>query len=111
MAAGKYDFIIEQGATFTRQITWQDSSGVGIDLTGFSLSGKIRRKYTDTTALTSFTMTIIDANSGIFSFSLTALETSILQASECVYDIEANTGSTVYRVLEGKCTITPEATK
>jgi len=121
MAAGRYDFTIEQGATLTRQVTWQDSVGSPIDLTGYTISGKIKRKTSDVQALVSFTITVTNAALGQFTFSLTASQTATLPVKhgldgqkeilECVYDIEAVTGSTVYRILEGVCSISPEVTK
>lgn len=117
MAAGKYDFIIEQGATFTRNVVWKDSSGVAVNLDGYTISGKIRRKPSDSSELVSFTCTITNASNGAFTFSLTASQTASLPVKangenlECVYDIEASTGATVYRLLNGVCTISAEVTK
>jgi hypothetical protein len=34
MTAGRYDFIIEQGATFRKVFRWQQSNGDPVDLTG-----------------------------------------------------------------------------
>jgi len=34
MTAGKYDFTIEQGATFRKVFRWQQSNGYPVDLTG-----------------------------------------------------------------------------
>lgn len=117
MAAGRYDFVIEQGATFTRNVVWKDSSGTPINLSGYSIAGKIKRKPTDANALASFTCTITNASGGAFSFSLTATQTASLPTStgkedlQCYYDIEATTGSTVYRLLSGICSISPEVTR
>lgn len=36
MAAGKYNFTIEQGAKFSRVLTWKDSAGNLINLTGYT---------------------------------------------------------------------------
>lgn len=123
MAAGRYDFTIEKGATFTRTVIWKDSSGVGINLTGYTLSGKIRRYPQDSKELISFTF--VAANQGTdpgqFVFSLTAAQTSALpfsnsssaekQLLDCSYDIEALNGATVYRILEGVVSISPEVTR
>lgn len=121
MAAGRYDTTIEQGATFSRQVTWQSQDGSAINLTGYTLSGKIRKKASDAKELISFTCTIVNASSGIFTFSLTAAETSGLPSAygetadkellPCVYDIEASIGSTVYRILEGIINISPQVTR
>lgn len=121
MAAGRYDFTIEQGATLTRSVTWQDSTGAAIDLTAYTISGKIKRKTSDAQALVALTITVTNAAAGQFTFSLTAAQTALLPVKhgldgqkellECVYDIEAVTGSTVYRILEGVCSISPEVNK
>lgn len=121
MAAGRYDLTIEQGATFSRQVTWQNEDGSAVNLTGYSIAGKIRKKTSDNQPIISFTCTITNASSGIFTFSLTATETNSLpvrhgetaekQLLECVYDIEATVGSTVYRILEGIAYISPQVTK
>lgn len=42
MSAGIYDTIIEQGATFSRVFTYQDSAGAGINLAGFSGRMQVR---------------------------------------------------------------------
>ena len=123
MLAATYDFTIEQGATFSRVITWKDSAGVGINLTGYTITGKIKRKTSDATALATFTATLANqtTNPGQFTLSLTSTQTGALPTAtgptaqkvllECVYDIEASQGSTVYRLLEGVVSISPEATR
>lgn len=121
MAAGRYDITIEQGATFSLACTWKDSTGAAINLTGYTLAGKIRRKASDVNAVASFTVAVTVAASGTFSISMTAANTSLLPTSpqltaekqtlDLCYDIEATNGSTVYRVLEGLCKISPQVTK
>lgn len=122
MSAGRYDTIIEQGATFSRTITWKDSSGAGIDLSNYTIAGKIKKKVSDKTALVSFTVT--EANQGTypgkFTISLTATQTSDLpviysqdgskQYLELYYDIEATSGAEVTRILEGILHNSPEVT-
>lgn len=121
MASGRYDTIIEQGATFTRQITWQNKDGTPIDITGYSFSGKIRKTASDNKVIASFTFTTVNAANGIFKFSLTPAETSLLPSAfsssaeksllKCSYDIEASIGSNVYRILEGVISISQEVTR
>jgi hypothetical protein len=123
MAAATYNFTIEQGATFSKVITWKDSTGAGINLTGYTITGKIKRKTSDSNALATFTATLANqgASPGQFTLSLTATQTGLLPTAvggsaekvllECVYDVEATTGSTVTRLLEGIVSISPEATR
>jgi hypothetical protein len=123
VAAGRYDTVIEQGATFSRTITWQDSTGAGVNLTGYTVAGKVKAKVSDKAALYSFTVAIANqgTNPGQFTISLTATQTASLPIKynadgskgelSLYYDIEATTGSTVYRVLEGILSNSPEVTK
>lgn len=122
MSAGKYDFTIEQGATFSLQVTWKDSTGTPINLTGYTISGKLKKKVTDSASLASFTCTPANQGTspGVFTISLSATTTSSLPVFKgvtsdkekftCVYDIQAQTGSTVYRLLEGVASVSPRVT-
>lgn len=122
MAAGNHDFLIEAGTTWSAVIDWQDSAGVGIDLTTRTITGKIKRKVLDPLEVVSFTVTKADqgTNPGRFTISLTATETSKLPAkqtqdgkkdvSELSYDIESLNGSVVDRILEGIVRTTPQVT-
>jgi len=123
MGAANYNFTIEQGATFSKVITWKDSAGAGINLTGYTISGKVKRKTSDQTALATFTASLANqgTNPGQFTISLTAVQTATLPTAtgpsaekvllQCVYDIEASISGTVYRLLEGIASISPEATR
>lgn len=61
--AGFYAFKIDQGASTSRVLTWQDENGNPIDLTGFSASMQIR----ETKGLTNPVLLTLDdgANGGI----------------------------------------------
>ena len=123
MSAGIYNTDIEQGATWSRVITWKDSSGVGINLTGYSVSGKVKLRISDKKELTTFTVVISNqtTNPGQFTVSLSAATTASFpykytengsrEVLELQYDIEATIGSTVYRILQGVLSEDPEATK
>ena len=123
MAAGRYDTVIEQGATFTRTATWKDSAGVGINLTGYTVSGKLKRKVSDKVELASFTVTIANQGTfpGKFTFALSATQTALLpnspsqsgdkQPLNLYYDIEASLSGVVTRLIEGILSLTPEVTK
>lgn len=123
MSAGRYDFLIEEGATFTRTITWQDSAGAGITLTGKTVAAKLRAKTSDNKEIVSFTCTVANQGTypGRFTLSLTATQTAALPTAfarsankeilELAYDIEITSGSEVYRLLEGIASISPEVTR
>lgn len=122
MSAGRYDTVVEQGATFSRTCTWKDSLGVGINLTSYTLTGKVKKRVTDSNEIVSFTITKADQSSfpGKFTISLTASQTGALPIKQqsgdfkellnLYYDIEADSGSSVSRILEGLLGVSPQVT-
>jgi hypothetical protein len=45
MPAARKDFYAEQGATFSRTLTWRDAAGALVDLTGYSAKMQVRAAY------------------------------------------------------------------
>jgi hypothetical protein len=122
MAGASYDIEIDQGATFSRQVTIQDSNSVAIDITGSTFAGQIRKSASDGTVVATFTCAIVTAASGIMSFSLTAAQTAAIttipsQAADrkptvYAYDVEwTKADASVVRLLEGLCSVSPEVTR
>ena len=48
MAAGKYSFILEQGATINFEVQYKDSNNLPIDLSGYSGRMQFRDSFADT---------------------------------------------------------------
>lgn len=124
MAAGILNLIIEQGSDFIQVLTITDSADSLIDLTGYTFAGKIRKKYSDSTVIKSFTFTILDQTShkGEVRMSLTAAETASIAAdnvedykrpfTKFIYDVEmTDTGPTTSRIMEGTIDFSPEVTR
>ena len=115
MPAGQYDITCDQGATFSRVITWKNSNGTPIDLTNYTARMQVRSNYPSNTVILSLTT----ENSGIalggvlgtITLAATATATAAIAANEYVYDLELITGSNVTRVVEGSFTVTPEVTR
>lgn len=82
------------------------------DLTDYSARSMIRKKFVDADPVASFTTTI-DVVEGSIRLSLTATETAAIPAGNYVYDVEIYTDADaiVRRVVKGKITVDPEATK
>ena len=114
MAAGIYNFRIEQGATTDFEIVYKDSNGTPVDLTGYTASAKMAKGYASTRTRTIITTSInSDPTTGVIVLSLTADQTNNLDAAaRYVYDIEITrtSDSTVTRVIEGIITISPSVT-
>ena len=111
MAAGKYDFTLEQGATFSREITVQDS-GSAMNLTGYTPRMQMRSTHDSSTIALTFTATVSNAAQGKISLTATDTLTSAVEEGIYVYDLEIESGGgTVTRLMEGSVTVTPEVTR
>ena len=111
MAAGTYNFVLDQGATFTRQLTVKDD-GTVMNLTGYSVASKMRSTHDSGTVVGTFTCTISNATGGIITMSMTSTTTGGIEEGIYVYDLEMTSGGgTVTRLMEGTVTVNPEVTR
>ena len=111
MSAGTYNFILEQGATFNRQLTVKDDGSV-MDLTGYSVASKMRSTHDSSTVVGTFTCTISNATGGIITMSMTNSTTGAIEEGIYVYDLEMTSGGgVVTRLMEGTVTVNPEVTR
>lgn len=122
MAAAVVDLYIEQGATFTRTLTLTGpaSAYTPVDLTGYTARGMIKSTAQDTSAVASFTCTIDDPTTGKITLLLDAETTASISAlgnryssyTKYTYDVEIESADgLVYRILNGKISVSPEVTK
>ena len=123
MSAGKYSFIIEQGATTDFEVQYKDSSGNSVDLSGYCAAMQIRNAKNGTTLYATLTSSVGDtytkAASGSFlSLSGSNLTTPLSSGSigiyighavtndfifnEAYYDLEITSGSIRTRLIEGQ---------
>ena len=130
--ATSYDLNITQGSTFNVRLTTKDSNGSALNLSGYSVSGYIRNKYSDNTYLLDMDPTIVSGHaaahdpndplktdaiwSGLIDVNIAATGTAALPINQSIYDIEVylnpnnmNTTS-VFKILHGKANIHPEST-
>lgn len=107
--ATKANLVIDQGSTFSTDLSLTDENGDALQLSGYSANSQLRKWYTSTNAV-SFS-TSINVDSGVISLSLSDTQTSSLTAGRYVYDVEISDGLTVSRVVEGIITVTPNVTR
>ena len=114
MTSNVYNFTINQGETFSKLITWRDSAGALINLTGYTARMDLRRKPTDTSASLSLTTAnsriVLGGALGTITLSISATDTAGL-TGVYVYDLELVNGSNVKRLLQGQIQIDLEVTK
>lgn len=123
MTAGRYDkLVIEQGATLDVPITLENPVGTEWDVTGFAFRAKVRGAYSDAAALLTLDVIVDDAAAGELRLYAAASATAEMPIGDlpqgfypAVWDLEMVEAPTatgkVWRLLEGKCKIKPEATK
>ena len=104
---------IDQGATFSSDVTVKDANNNAFDLTGYTASAKMAKGFSSTRTRTSMTCTIsTPATTGVVTLALTADQTSQLEEGRYVYDLEIlqTSSSTITRVIEGIITVRPQVT-
>jgi len=107
--ATKANLVIDQGATFSTDLTITDQNGDVINLSGYVANSQVRRWYTSSNAVTFNTS--INTASGTITLSLDANTTLAMWPGRYVYDVDINNGVTVSRVVEGIVTVTPTVTR
>ena len=123
MAAASYDITIEQGSTFSKQLTYKVNT-VGVNLSTAVISGMIRKYYDDTVPLVSFTITAVTLASGIFKIELSDTQTALLDGTNLPIHLAPNTvkigfydivvelsSNDVRRIMQGVVYLSLEATK
>ena len=134
MAAGRYSFVIEQGATTDFEVAYNDSTGTPVDLTGYQARMQIRSNYGSSGTLYLTLSSSLDScgmglnlsgsqtstgypkplSSGSIGVYITGYSSSFLNFNEAYYDLELISGSghcaTVTRLIEGKIQLSKEVT-
>jgi hypothetical protein len=125
MPAGRYNLLIEQGATFEIELQYKDSNGVAVDLSGYSGRLQIRPSIGSPTAYLCLSSSLNADGTGLnFSGSngttpptsgsigvyISAATSSMLTFNTGVYDLEIQSGTFVTRLLQGNVQLSKEVT-
>jgi hypothetical protein len=113
MAAGIYNILIQQGSSYSQQLTIKQPDGTPVDLTGATVRSQVRERYDDASPIVSFTTAIdADPTTGIFTLSLTDAQTAAFSFTKALYDIEiVYSDASVDRILQGNVILSKEVTK
>lgn len=132
MAAGKYNFTIEQGTTVNFEIQYKDSNNNPVDLTGYSGKLMIRSDFADSNPTTYLALSssrnsdgtglnfsgsngTIPTTSGSIGIYIASCTSSMLTFTTARYDLEIYSGSAAcpytVRLLEGQVNLSKEVTR
>lgn len=108
--AARANYVIEQGTNFSSTVTVKDSQGVPLNLTDYTATAKMALGHSSTRTRTDLTIEFAsDRTTGNVSMSLTAAQTTLLEApARYVYDLDiTDSTGVVTRIIEGLMTIRP----
>jgi hypothetical protein len=113
MSAGIWNVTVEQGTTFDPVLTWKDSYGHLVNVSGFTIEMQIRDSATSPTLLADLTPYItVGGQDGAFTFNVPASITATWSWTKGVYDIKVTApGGDTKRLLEGKITVDPAVSR
>ena len=99
---GKKNFTVDRRADFPIRLTFKDSTGSAIDLTGYTVAAQVWEQ-TRTTKYADWTVAYTDRSSGIVDISLTDTQTATFSPSILFYDVLlTEPGGDKNYYLEGK---------
>jgi len=104
------NLVIDQGCTFEKVITAQNSISGNVTISAGTCAAKMRQSYYSSNNITTLTTAVAGSN---VTLSLTATQTAAVSPGQYVFDVEYTQSdtTTVERVAEGIITISEEATK
>lgn len=125
MAAARYSFIVEQGATTNIQLKWEDASG-SVNLSGYSGRMQIRPTVESSTVYLTLSSSLdVDGTglnmsgsdgetavqSGSIGIYISAEKSAQLNFETAYYDLEMMSGNEVTRLLEGQVKLSKNVTR
>lgn len=116
MAAGTYDFEIEQGASFRLQFVWKDSLGVAVNLTSYTARMQVRQSISSPDTLLELTTEngriALGGSAGTVTLTLTPAVTEAFTWRKGKYDLElVAPDASVTRFMQGQITVSREVTR
>ena len=125
MAAGRYNIVIEQGATYQIELQYKDSNNTPINLSGYSGRMQIRPSIGSPTSYLYLSSSLqpdgtglnfsgsngtTPPSSGSIGIFISATTSSLFTFTNGVYDLEIQSGSIVTRLLQGNVQVSKEVT-
>lgn len=114
--ATSYDLNITRGSDFSVRLNVKDSSGGAYNLSGYSVSGVAKYRYSSANPLLNLSPEIVSGTngslyaSGIIDVKVSGTSTTGTPIVQGVYDIEIYSGTYHEKVIRGKINVLPEVT-
>ena len=102
------NLVIDQGTSFYANVQYLDDNKHPISLVGYDVRSKMRKSYNSSNSA-SIGVSITNAATGNVQLYLSPIQTAGIKSGRYVYDVEANIGSDVVRIVEGLVTVYPTA--
>jgi hypothetical protein len=116
-SAGIYNITCNQGATFSRTLTWTDVARKAINITGYTARMHVRSLVSSVDTLIDLTtengrITISNPTAGQVTLTISAVDTATLTPDKYVYDLElVSPTGVVNRLVEGNFVVKAEVTR
>ena len=111
-----YNVVIDQGADWFLNVTYDNPNGTPVNLTGYTAALQLRSLPTDTVAVLTLTTSAgitITPLTGLVAIHATATQTRAIDEGIYYYDLEITQTSTgiVTRLIQGQADVSPEVTR
>lgn len=114
--ATSYDLNVTRGSDFSVRLNVKDSAGGAYNLSGYSVSGVAKYRYSSSNSLLDLSPVIVSGTngslyaSGIIDVNVSGTNTTGVPIVQGIYDIEIYKGTYHEKVIKGKINILPEVT-
>jgi hypothetical protein len=103
---------LDQGTDFDFDMELTNDDGTRKNIEGYEFSSSIRKSYYSTNVTANLTPTIVDAENGIITFSLSADATANVKPGRYLFDIkQVDSSNLTSRIVEGLIIVNPQITK
>lgn len=104
-----YTLYVDAGANFMLQFEYTNDDDTPFDFSAFDVVMQIRETVESATAVT--VVPVIDLETALVTFEMSAEQTADLTESNYVYAIEAQSPEITFRILQGGVKVSPEVVR
>jgi hypothetical protein len=114
--AVEYNIVIDQGADWFLNVTYQNPNGTAVDLDGYTAAMQVRSFPQSPTAVLTLTTDegiVITGNTGLISLHATNEQTAIVDEGNYYYDLEITDPMTsiITRLIQGQAVVSAQVTR